>query len=377
MKRIIIAIALAIVAVSTWIHSMDAKADLGQYDSSVVVVRNYGGRTYSVLTNVIAKLGSNPTTLLIDGGTWPITNSMSIATNFNLFVATDSTLELTTDIVFTVEGYISSGDWKIFSGYGVATGRCANPFVYDWPEQTPATYLGPLYSSISTNTVEWITNYVTAADVAAMTVTTNWVTNWVPSWVNGKLYVDGLSMTNYVESVLTNYALTSVLSNYVDQVGGTAMVVTVLSSNFPCWYTALSANTDADYANGGYRPLTNLSVITERVGAWNVNQKYWKAKKRGMYLWIVEALVDVNAAVSGVQIFVRKNNTTTDMRLLDDYKTGIAAETFGMNGSTLIYVNDAAITNFYNPNIYYFGGVLTNTSVRVFIQYMGDADITF
>ena len=172
-----------------------AYAQVGQIESDIIIARLYGLRGHTTLTNVLGKVGTAEKTLVLDSGTWSVTNDVTIPTNINLLVTADSTVTVASGKVLTVDGFISSGDWMIFNGQGVVTGPCANPFIYDEWSITNDTYLGTPYSHIATNravssatNVLWLatTNLVTETSnglAAATTTATNTLTIYVTNAV--------------------------------------------------------------------------------------------------------------------------------------------------------------------------------------------------
>lgn len=123
---------------------------------------DYGPRHSMTLNRLIAAVGSSKqVAVVIDNGTWTITNNVNFGTNFTVIVPNGSKFAVATNYVMGFTGGFEAGDYDIFSGWGSATGS-AN-FIYRWPTWGDTQrwdigdgVLGSYYSSLDITT--WISN---------------------------------------------------------------------------------------------------------------------------------------------------------------------------------------------------------------------------
>lgn len=98
----------------------------------VIFANDRGERNSLTISNILTLVGTSERTLVLDGGDWAITNSMTIPTNINLTVLNGSALSIATNKVLTVRGGFTAGDYLVFKGPGTVAGPAT--YLYRHPE---------------------------------------------------------------------------------------------------------------------------------------------------------------------------------------------------------------------------------------------------
>jgi len=107
----------AIVAVSAVADNLNIKP------GAEILASSYGDKTSGTLNSIITAWGSNRwVRLVVDGGAWSVTNSVTFPTNFVVNVLPGSYFNISTTKVVTVNGPFEAGFYNCFQGSGTAAG---------------------------------------------------------------------------------------------------------------------------------------------------------------------------------------------------------------------------------------------------------------
>lgn len=119
----------------------------GDIDNSGIEVNalNYGSPGYSTLTNILTKIGSAQRTVILDGGTWSMTDNVSVPANVTLRIRKGSLLSPATGC--TVE--VSRVDAGLYQVFGTAGTIACRPEV----EEICPEWWGAVGGAYTTNAV--------------------------------------------------------------------------------------------------------------------------------------------------------------------------------------------------------------------------------
>jgi len=97
------------------------------------LVGNGTTNDYTALNALLTAIGSTPTELLIDSGTYKISSNITIPSNIKLIFANGAMLSPDGGITITINGEINAGLHQIFTGSGSIAGTPKNNEIYpEW-----------------------------------------------------------------------------------------------------------------------------------------------------------------------------------------------------------------------------------------------------
>ena len=130
-------------------------ADLYHPPSCDIMASEYGTRTGTTLTNIITQVGSTrKVNLILDGGTWDITNNVTFSKNIGLTVCPGSYMQVTSGVTVTFQtNDLVAGHYTVFSGLGLATGTVTGTgkFIFLQPDWGSNSWVNIGLGDVNTN----------------------------------------------------------------------------------------------------------------------------------------------------------------------------------------------------------------------------------
>lgn len=129
-------------------------ADLYHPPACDIMASSYGARTGDTITNIIAQVGTRRSNLILDGGTWAVSNNITFPSNMAVTVTPGSYFSIDSGyIVKFCTNELVAGHWPVFTGSGTATGTAT--FLYrivEWGDTNQYNIgLGDLHDLITTS----------------------------------------------------------------------------------------------------------------------------------------------------------------------------------------------------------------------------------
>ena len=207
-------------------------AALDETPASWVIASNFGDRDYTTVTTVIAQVGSRSIDLYFDEGAWLITNNVTFPTNITVHVVEGAQFSIPTNVVLTFRGGFEAGHYKVFGGLGTATGN--GRFLWQKDSWGDSSQYQPGTGDISV-AMESSSNFFIAYSDAGDAIVSNGVIEWA-----------------------TNL--------FIAAPGGTAVIDTVIASNFAYIGASLVIPSELDEQYGAakvdsFRKVSNITNI--------------------------------------------------------------------------------------------------------------------
>jgi len=93
------------------------------WPSSDVYPRMFGtNKTDTVMNTALTAIGTRVCRVIVDGGTWTISNNVTFPTNTHVYIAAGSKLSIANGKIVTFNGGFDAGAYDVFDGTGVTAG---------------------------------------------------------------------------------------------------------------------------------------------------------------------------------------------------------------------------------------------------------------
>lgn len=152
---------------------------LNKYGYEIDVLMSYGdGTEYTdaSISKAITAIGStDKRCLLLNPGTWTISNNLTITSNFTLKCPPGVDLAVSTGVTLTIQGPIEAGPYQIYSGSGTVTISGVQIIHDQWADASGNAYFPSVDNSIDLGTSTY---------------------EFKDIYSDGVIYTDGVSLAN-------------------------------------------------------------------------------------------------------------------------------------------------------------------------------------
>ena len=235
-------------------------------------------RNYSVVTGILARVGSRPINLIFDEGDWLLTNNVAFPTNVTVTVVEGARFVIPTNVALAFNGGWQAGHYAVFEGEGTASGTAQFLWnVSEWGDPTqyqPGT--GDINFAIN-GLSNWVVGFVTntAANVSNGIIpyvdnSISNITNWVVTYTGDLLTNTLLTATN--DATFGNLSYTGfpayVFEMSIPAASSYRLAAEDVLYQMTNWAAGVDSVTSRDMGVG---VLTNGLFRPKKLGLWQVN----------------------------------------------------------------------------------------------------------